>query len=259
MPSPIRAARFLAHSVGFVVLLLLSACQRAPASDRQAELLVLAAASTAEPLEETGKDFRQKAGTPVRFAFGASRDLARQIRAGIAADVFVSADAEIVDALVRDGFVNDADRRRIMSNRLVVIVPAAASIEIREPRDLTRAPRISMGDPSMVPAGSYARRWLESVGLWSELQAQVVPSLDVRAALAAVENGLAEAGIVYRTDARISTRVRIAYEVPAASTPEIAYVAASLARSQHAAALGFVQFLTEPAARAVFAHYGFVL
>jgi molybdate transport system substrate-binding protein len=83
--------------------------------------------------------------------------------------------------------------------------------------------------------------------------------LDVRAALAAVEAGHADAGIVYRTDAKSSQRVQIAYEVPPERAPVISYVAARLARSTLASSGLFLQFLTGPQARATFGRHGFVL
>lgn len=223
------------------------------------ELLVFAAASTADSLDEIGREFQKKSGVVVRFSFGASRDLARQVRAGAPADVLVSADAETIDALVSANLVRLEDRRRLASNRLVVIVPLQASLDLQQPGDLRRAPRIALGDPAVVPAGSYAKKWLETTGLWAELERHVVPTLDVRAALAAVESGRADAGIVYRTDAATSSRVRVVYEVAPEKSFEIEYVGARLARSKLLAASSFLTFLTGQEARATFARHGFVL
>jgi molybdate transport system substrate-binding protein len=116
-----------------------------------------------------------------------------------------------------------------------------------------------VGDPKLVPAGSYAKQWLEKEGLWTEVEPHVVPSLDVRAALASVETGHAEAGIVYRTDAARSERVDVVYEVPVERTPTIAYVAARLAKADDAGAGRFLDFLTGSKAKATLARHGFVL
>ncbi len=188
--------------------------------------------------------------------------LAHQIRAGAPVDVLVSADTETVEALVQEHLVHPDDRRRFMSNRLVVIVPAGRGgniAEWRTPDDLKNFSRIAVGDPATVPAGAYAKAWLEGAGLWTELSQRVVPAVDVRAALAAVESGHAEAGVVYRTDALSSKRARIAFEVPEGSAPAIAYVAARLTRSQIAASRTFLEFLSGPRARATFVRHGFVL
>jgi molybdate transport system substrate-binding protein len=232
------------------------ACDKAPSSG---ELLVLAAASTADAMGDMGRDFETETGQKVRFSFGASRDLARQIRAGAPAAVIVSADAETIDSLVEAKLVRSDDRRSFASNRLVVIVPKGPSSAIRTPRDLTLVAHVAIGDPQLVPAGNYAKRWLEKEGLWTEVEPHVLPSLDVRAALAAVETGHAEAGIVYRTDAAHSQRVQVAYEVPAEKTPTISYVAARLASAENAGAGRFLDFLMGPKARAILVRHGFVL
>jgi molybdate transport system substrate-binding protein len=116
---------------------------------------------------------------------------------------------------------------------------------------------VALGDPQAVPAGIYARQWLEKRGLWERVRDRVVPTLDVRAALAAVESGNADAGIVYRTDAAISRRVRVVLEVPVEEAPRIVYPVALLAASHGAAARAFYEHLRSPAARAVFERLGF--
>src|SRR5262249_3489148 len=160
-------------------------------------------------MTDLGQEFRARTGTTTLFSFGASGDLARQIREGAPADILVSADADTVDALVSDHLVAPADRRPIASNRLVVIVPKASLLRGTEPGDPKNARLVALGDPEVVPAGRYARKWLEKAGLWTDVGDHVVPTLDVRAALAAVESGRADAGIVYATDAASSSRVRV--------------------------------------------------
>lgn len=234
------------------LLLLLAA---APA--RTDEILVFAAASLTESLQELGEVYRAKTGTEVRFSFGASSDLARQVEAGAPADVFFSADTAKMDALQSRGFVRREDRREFLSNALVVVVPTSSPIRISGAKDLARLPRLAVADPEAVPAGIYARRWLEARGLWPEIRNRVVPALDVRAALAAVASGAVPAGIVYRTDAAISRRVRIAFVVP--DGPEIRYSVAKLAHSSSPAAGPFVELLSGPVGRAVFARQGFTV
>jgi len=224
---------------------------------RSEEILVFAAASLTESLEDLGRSFERATGNSVRFAFGASSDLARQIRAGAPADVFFSADAARMDELEREGRVVKHDRREFLSNSLAVIVPAGSSFRIREPRDLLSLPRIAVADPAAVPAGIYAKKWLEAEGLWDKLSARVVPTLDVRAALAAVETEAAPAGIVYKTDARVTRRVRVVYEV--SGNPEIVYSLARVSESRKKAAADFVRFLESREAAAVFERYGFVV
>jgi molybdate transport system substrate-binding protein len=137
-------------------------------------------------------------------------------------------------------------------------VPKASELRIERPGDLKSAAHLAMGDPEVVPAGKYAKKWLESAGVWTEVREHVVPSLDVRAALAAVESGRAEAGVVYATDAASSSRVRVVFEAKEGA-PEIAYVRALLTRSKLQAAALFAEFLGGSEARASFLRHGFIL
>jgi len=242
-----------------MVLLALTSIFACRSAEPNRELLVFAAASTADAIADVGREFEAETGGKVTFSFGASRDLARQIRAGAPAAILISADAESVDTLVDAKLVERQDRRPFASNRLVVVVPKGGASAIRGPADLAKVAHLAMGDPKLVPAGSYAKQWLEKEGVWTELEPHVVPALDVRAALATVEAGSAEAGIVYRTDAAHSQRVQIAYEVPAEKTPTISYVAARMVSAESETARRFLDFMTAPKAKAIFVRHGFVL
>jgi molybdate transport system substrate-binding protein len=228
------------------------------APDPGGRLLVFAAASLTESLQDLGKRFESETSTRVEFSFGGSNDLARQIQAGAPADVFFSADAAKMDAVEKAGLVRAADRVDLLSNVLVVVVPGASTTSVRRPEDLAALPRIAVADPAAVPAGVYARKWLESLGLWSKLEPKIIPTLDVRAALAAVETEAAPAAIVYRTDAAVAKNARVAFE--AEKGPEIVYVAAPLAGSRNrASAEAFVRFLRGPAGVAEFERRGFLV
>ena len=223
------------------------------------ELNVFAAASLTNALKEIGAAFEAASGHKVVYNLGASSDLARQIRAGAPADVFFSADKRQMDGLEKEGLVRAAERVDVLSNVLVVVVPADSSARVASPADLLRFPRLALADPEAVPAGVYARAWLESLGQWDALKGRVVPALNVRAALSAVESGNAEAGIVYRTDAAISKRARVVFEVPREQGPAIVYPLAPLAASRKAATGAFVRALTSAPARAIYLKYGFVV
>ena len=222
-------------SVGALSLSGASASRALGARAEPEEISVFAAASW--PMHSPRSAARGKAsGCRAVFNFGASSDLSRQIQSGAPADVFFSADTTQMDALEREGLVRASDRQDLLSNTLVVIVPAASGATVAGPRDLAAFKTIAVADPQAVPAGVYARRWLEELGLWSELLPRVVPTLHVRAALAAVESENAEAGIVYRTDAAASKRARIAFEVARGQGPPIRYPVAPLVRSTRRAA-----------------------
>jgi molybdate transport system substrate-binding protein len=253
------SARQRSARLAVLMLLALTCIFGCRSAEPNRELLVFAAASTADAVADVGREFEAETGSKVTFSFGASRDLARQIRAGAPAAILISADAESVDTLLDAKLVNRQDRRPFASNRLVVVVPKGVALAIRAPSDLAKVAHLAIGDPELVPAGNYAQQWLEKEGVWTDVAPHVVPALDVRAALATVEAGTAEAGIVYRTDAARSQRVQIAYEVPAEKTPTISYVAARMVSAESETARRFLDFMTGTKAKAIFDRHGFVL
>jgi molybdate transport system substrate-binding protein len=240
---------------GTAVCLLAALLGAAPAEAD--ELLVFAAASLTESIRELGKGFEAKTGTAVRFSFGSSSDLARQIKAGAPADVFFSADTAKMDDLQGAGLVRKEDRHEFLGNQLVVVVPLGSTLRISSAADLVNLPRLALADPDTVPAGIYAKKWLDGLGLWTAVKPRVVPTLDVRAALAAVESEGVSAGVVYRTDAAISRKIRIAYEVT--NGPEITYSVARVAASKNSSSQAFVNYLASEAGRAVFKKRGFLV
>lgn len=226
-----------------------------------AEVTVFAAASLSNALQELAPVYAQATGDTLRFNFGSSGALARQVKEGAPADVFVSADELRVDQLEKAGLLAPGTRRTILANQLVVVVAAEDGAPVAVLADLSKADvkRIAIGEPATVPAGTYAKAHLQKVGLWADVIGKCVPLDNVRSVLAAVEAGNAEAGFVYRTDALISRKVRIAVAVPPAEGPSITYPAAALRdAADPAAAAKLVEFFSTPAARAIFAKYGFL-
>lgn len=256
MKLPERSARFL------LPLLLLAACSRA--EPERPSIGVWAAASLRDVLSELGPRAEAATRSRIIYHYGSSSDLARQIVGGAPVEVFVSADVADMDHVGDAGLVEFGTRRSLVSNRLVVIVPAQSSRELFatpfDPSRLAdpRIERLSLGDALSVPAGRYARSWLDSLGLWSKVADRVVPAADVRAALAAVESGACQAGIVYLTDAARSTRVRVVHTVPAEEGPQIVYVAAAIHGRPHIdESRALLEFLASPEASEVFRLHGF--
>jgi len=163
--------------------------------------------------------------------------------------------------VAKAGLVDASSRRPLVTNRLVVIAPNDSTLKIDGASALAAAPSnwISLANPDAVPAGKYARAWLESTGVWSRLEARVLPATDARAALSAVESGGAELGVVYATDAAISGKVRVLYRVSEAeSGVRIVYPVAALQdRPNLAAAKRVINCLAGPEARALFERRGF--
>jgi molybdate transport system substrate-binding protein len=255
-----------AASISLLLLLLgLGLSLASPAE--VAEIDVYAAASLTEALEEIAAAYEQSGGAKVVLNLGASSTLARQIQEGAPADLFFSADEAKMDLLERQGLVLAGTRRSLLSNTLVVVVPMDSNLEIGSVQDLA-APKVralALAEPQSVPAGIYAKEYLRSQKLWSKIIDKVIPTENVRAALSAVESGNVDAGIVYKTDAAISRKVKIAYEVPAAEGPKISYPVAVLAGSKgqagsrQNAARKFLIYLESPAALDVFRRYGFLV
>lgn len=240
------------------LLCLASALMLLGAASPKPELLVFGAASLTESLQDLGKAWEAKTGQRVAFSFGASSDLARQIEAGAPADVFFSADTAKMNALERAGLVKAGDRREFLSNTLVVVVPKDSTTKVASARDLLAFSKIALADPAAVPAGVYAKKWLAGLGLWDEIEPKIVPTLDVRSSLAAVESGGVGAAIVYRTDAAIAKSARAAYTVTGG--PEILYSVAPVTSSKNPAdAAAFVTFLAGPEGRAEFERRGFLV
>ncbi len=169
-----------------------------------ADVMVFAAASLTDSLKAIRASYESNATDHIEFNFAGSSTLARQIAEGAPADIFFSADEAKMDALAAKGLIEAGTRQSRLGNSLVVVVPADSPLSIRGAADLTQpqVEKIALADPAAVPAGIYAKGWLQKSGLWPALQSwRVVPTENVRAALAAVESGNVEAGVVYKTDA----------------------------------------------------------
>src|SRR5271169_2590073 len=223
------------------------------------EVMVFAAVSLTDALKEVAVAYEKRSGDKLLFNLGASSMLALQIREGAPADLFLSADEAQMDGLEKAGFLLPGSRRSLLSNTLVIVVSSDGGAKIVSPRDLLSVRTLALAEPKIVPAGVYAKEYLEKLGLWDALASRVVPTENVRACLAAVEAGNADAGIVYRTDALISKKVRVAWAVPAEEGPHISYPVAIVKDAAHSgAAKRLAAYLASEPAREVFVRYGFL-
>jgi molybdate transport system substrate-binding protein len=226
------------------------------------ELTVHAAASLTEAMKEIGAAYEKESGDKLQFNFGASSTLERQIEQGAPADLFLSADEAKMDALEEKGLLLTGTRRSLLSNLLVIVVAVDTSAVPKAASDLTKSEfkKIALGEPQTVPAGIYAREYLQKLGLWDTLKEKIVPTESVRAALAAMESGNVEAGFVYKTDSLISKKVKVAVEIPAAEGPRISYPMSVLQSSkQPERANRLAEYIAGPAARQVFEKFGFIV
>jgi molybdate transport system substrate-binding protein len=266
-PAPAAARRRVAATalvaVAGAVVAIVSAAMAAAAPATAPEVMIYAAASLRDALEALAPACGRAAGARLAFNFAGSNDLARQIMAAGRADIFVSADEEWMDRVEVGGFVEPGSRRALLSNRLAIIARRDADLAAGDGARALLSPavrRLALADPDAVPAGRYARAWLQAAGVWGAVAPRVLPTLDVRAALAAVASGAAEAGVVYRTDAALSNKVRVVYEVPADEGPRITYPLAVLRGRPHAGgARRVADCVAGPEAAAVFERFGFIV
>jgi molybdate transport system substrate-binding protein len=241
------------RAVCAILLCLMLGCR----SQSQPTVAVFAAASTGDVLEEIGRDFEADTGIKVQINPAASSTLAVQIEQGAGADLFLSADEAWADHLERKGLC--AERRDLLGNRLVVVVPADNAVSLTNLGDLKAEnfKRIAMAREG-VPAGDYTRQALKAAGVWDAIKGRTIEGGDVRATLTYVLRGEADAGFVYATDAAARSKVRIAYEVPEQLHQPIRYPLVLIRRDHpNPAAQQLYDYLAGDKAAAAFRRAGF--
>ncbi|MBV9772829.1 MAG: molybdate ABC transporter substrate-binding protein [Gemmatimonadetes bacterium] len=224
-------------------------------------LTVSAAASLREVMTATAERYRAgHPGVRVRLNFGASGALRQQIEHGAAVDVFVSASEGQMDALAKRGLVDARSRRILAGNELVLVVPAGVPPKVKGFAELASPTvgRVAVGAPGSVPAGEYAEETFRSLGIADAVARKTVYAQNVRQVLTYVESGNVDAGVVYRTDALASDRVRVVAPAPPGSHRPVVYPVAVVSASGHPReAQALVAYLTGPAGRAELLRRGF--
>jgi molybdate transport system substrate-binding protein len=234
-----------------------------PISVHAQSLTVFAAASLTDAMKDISTLWEKDGHEALRQSFASSSTLARQIEQGAPANLFASADEKWMDYLADHKLIAPDTRRNLLSNDLVLIVPAnkPTKIKIVPGFDITSLlgsnGRLATGDPAHVPVGIYAQQALTRLGVWKAIAPRLARTDDVRSALLLVERGEAPAGIVYATDAAASKGVVIAGTFPADSHDPVTYPFAVTRAGDTAEARALMTFLSAPPAREVFAHHGF--
>jgi molybdate transport system substrate-binding protein len=248
------------RSAAALLLILIAAVASGPKLPASEPLLVSAALSLTQAVGEVEEAYRRAGGGAVRFNFAASNVLARQIANGARADLFISADEAQMDYVQKANGIDAPTRVALLANRLAIVTPRGRGLPAPDVRALTdaRVRRVAIGDPAAVPAGVYARQYLQRVGLWTTLQPKLLTLASVRAALTAAESGGADAAIIYESDVASGGRVDLALVVAGPEAPNIIYPAAIVARSrQRDAAAKFLSFRRGPEAGRIFRRYRF--
>ena len=223
---------------------------------------VSAAISLSDVLTTIADAYHQATGTRVVLNLAGSDTLAMQLIAGAPVDLFLSADRTQMDRVARLDRIQSETRVDLLANQLTIVVPVNRLGSVAAPEDL-RLPVvrwIALGNPDSVPAGVYAKAYLESIGVWQDVRDKVVPTRNVKAALAAVEAGNVDAALVYRTDVALATDIRVAVDVPLQEGPAIRYPAAVVRDAENeASARHLLEFLQSGAARHTFEQAGFIV
>jgi molybdate transport system substrate-binding protein len=246
------------------ILSLLAAIAGAPQPlAAQQSITVFAAASLKNALDDTDAAFSKATGIKVVASYAASSALVKQIEQGAPADVFISADLRWMDYAAEHKLIKPDTRVNLLGNRLVLIAGIDSKLDkvaIGKGFDIAKLAgggRIAVADVRAVPAGTYAKAALESLGAWAAAEGKLAMAENVRATLAFVARGETEIGIVYETDAKIEPKVKIVGVFPDSSYPPVTYPVAATAATGNPAVARYLNFLRTGAAKAIFERYGF--
>jgi molybdate transport system substrate-binding protein len=232
-------------------------------SAQAGEIRVFAAASLTNALNDIGELYQARTGDKLVATYAASSALARQIEQGAPADIFASADLKWMDYIAEHKLLDPETRFNLLGNTLVLVAPAASPltrIEITAKTDIAALAgegRIATGNPDSVPVGLYFKQAMERAGQWSAVSPKIAGTDSVRAALSLVERGEAPVGVVYATDAAVTSKVKVIGVFPDTMHDPIVYPFTILAGKGSAPVRGFLDFVRGPEGKGVFARYGF--
>ncbi|PGS79359.1 molybdate ABC transporter substrate-binding protein [Bacillus cereus] len=225
------------------------------------ELTISAAASLQDALKEIEKNYKEQQPTiQLSFNFGASGALQQQIQQGAPVDLFFSAAEDKFQTLVKKGFINEKEGKNFLGNELVLVAPKNSSLKAIQDLKTETVKKIALGTPESVPAGKYAKDSLSYENLWDDIQNKIIFTKDVRQVLTYVETDNVDAGIVYKTDALVSDKVKIIATASADSHEPIRYPVGVIKESKHKKeAISFYEYLQSKDSKSIFEKYGFIL
>jgi molybdate transport system substrate-binding protein len=235
-----------------------------PAAAQGKDLLMFAAASLKNALDEVAGQWQRQSGKKVVISYAASNALIKQIEAGAPADIFISADLDWMDYGRQKDLIKPETRVDLLGNRLVLIARKDSTLNLNIQRGFELASalkggRLATGNVEAVPAGKYAKAALEKLGIWDSVKDKIAQTENVRAALVLVGRGEAPLGIVYQTDAASDPNIRIVGTFPEDTHPPIVYPFALTRESNNPDAAALLNYIRSAAARAVFERHGFTV
>jgi molybdate transport system substrate-binding protein len=245
-----------------LALLFAAAIGIAPAHAQGRDVLVFAAASLKNALDDITTQWQRETGKKVVVSYAASNTLIKQIEQGAPADIFMSADLDWMNYGQQKDLIKPDTRVNLLGNRIVLVAPKDANISINiqpgfDLAALLKGERLAMGNVDAVPAGKYGKAALEKLGAWDGVKDKLAQAESVRAALLLVSRGEAPLGIVYQTDAASDPGVKIVGTFPENSHPPIIYPIALTTDSTNPDAQAFFNYLRSAAARPAFERQGF--
>lgn len=252
---------WLKRFVALAAIIIVSAAQ-----PKAEEVVIFAAASLTNAMQDVGKAYEERTGNKLKYSFASSSTLAKQIEAGGPAQIFASANEKWMDYLAERKLIVEGTRVSPIGNRLVLIAPADSELKPLEVTDALDIPallgadnRLAVGDPAHVPAGIYAKDALTKLKLWDGVEAKLARADNVRAALALVETGEAPLGIVYSTDAAASRKIRVLGAFPADSHTPVTYPFAivKVEGEDKPEVKKVFEFLTGTESMAIYSKHGF--
>jgi molybdate transport system substrate-binding protein len=225
-------------------------------------VIVFAAASLKNALDEAAAAYQAKTGDHVTISYAASSALAKQIENGAPADIFASADTRWMRYLEERSLVQASTRTDLLANTLVIVAPTSSPVEKLDltPEAFDKAVgdgKWTTGLVTSVPVGVYAKEALTRLGIWSIAEPKLAQADNVRAALSFVSRNEAALGIVYQTDANADPKVKVVATFPPGTHEPIFYPFALTSTAEGGAPGRFLAFLTSPEAKLVFKKQGF--
>jgi molybdate transport system substrate-binding protein len=251
--------------IGFAAALVLASGLAPHAANAQSnDLVVFAAASLKNALDDINAQWQKDTGKKAAISYAASSALAKQIEAAAPADMFISADLDWMDYLQQRKLIKNETRSNLLGNRIVLIAEKTSKVSTTiapgfNLAGLLGSGRLAMADVNAVPAGKYGKASLEALGVWASVQSKIAQAENVRATLLLVSRGEAPLGIVYQTDAAADPNVRIVGAFPEDTHPKIIYPVALTASTKNPDAAGFLAYVKSAKAKPLFEKQGFTV
>ncbi|OEE79647.1 molybdate ABC transporter substrate-binding protein [Vibrio ordalii] len=227
----------------------------------QEKITVYAASSMTNAVNELIAAYQPKQPLDIVPVYAGSSALARQIEQGAPADIFISANDNWVTHLLNKNIVTSDKVTLLAGNQLVLIAPQSSKLnslvvnDVAVWLDALNGSRLAIGNTIAVPVGMYAKEALEKLKVWSSLAPMLAQTNNVRLALALVERQEATLGIVYKTDALMSNKVKVVHEFDSSLHSAIHYPLVQL--TERDTVNQFMLFLRSDQAKSILQNYGF--